>query len=100
VVNIAKYYHHKTVYVGGKEDNIYNNIYKGLDIIKATNYKLKDLIIPLRPARVKISVKKGRSFNRKRLFSYTNALLLPSKRICLSSLFKSKRYLVILNQVY
>jgi hypothetical protein len=45
--------------MGSKEDNIYNNIYKGLDIIKAINYKLKDLIIPLRPARVKISVKKG-----------------------------------------
>jgi ACT domain-containing protein len=57
VVNIAKYYHHKTVYVGGKEDNIYNNVRKGLDIIRATNYKLKDLIMPLRPAGVKISVR-------------------------------------------
>jgi hypothetical protein len=45
VVNIAKYYYHKTVYMGGKENNIYNNIYKELDIIKAINYKLKDLII-------------------------------------------------------
>jgi hypothetical protein len=59
VVNIARYYYYETVYVGGKEDNIYNNIYKKLDIIKAINYKLKDLIIPLRSARVKISVKKG-----------------------------------------
>jgi hypothetical protein len=59
VVNIAKYYHHKTVYIGGKEDNICNNIYKKLDITRAINYKLEDLIIPLRPARVKISIKKG-----------------------------------------
>jgi hypothetical protein len=59
VVNIARYYHHETVYVGGKEDNIYNNICKGLDIIKAINYKLEDLIIPLRLAGVKISVRKG-----------------------------------------
>ena len=56
---MAKYYYHKTVYMGGKEDNIYNNIYKGLDITRATNYKLKDLIIPPRPAKVKISVRKG-----------------------------------------
>ena len=100
MVNIAKYYHHEIVYMGGKEDNIYNNIRKGLDIIKVTNYKLKDLIIPLRLARVKISIKKGRSFSKKRLSSYTNTLLPPSKHICLGSLFKSRRRLATLNQVY
>ena len=57
VVNMARYYYHKIVYIGGKEDNIYNNIYKGLDIIRAINYKLEDLIMPLRPARVKISIR-------------------------------------------
>jgi hypothetical protein len=97
VVNIARYYHHKTVYVGGKEDNIYNNICKGLDIIKVINYKLKDLIIPLRLARVKISIKKGQSFSKKRSFSYTNALLLPSKCMCLGSPLKSRRRLTTLN---
>ena len=65
MVNIARYYYHKIVYIGGKEDNIYNNIYKGLDIIKAVNYKLKDLIILLRLAKVKISIKKGQSSNKK-----------------------------------
>ena len=59
VVNIARYYYHKTVYIGGKENNICNNIHKGLNIIKAINYKLKDLIMPPRPAKVKISVRKG-----------------------------------------
>ena len=57
VVNIARYYYHKIVYMGGKEDNIYNNVRKGLDIIRATNYKLEDLIMHLRPARVKISIR-------------------------------------------
>jgi len=57
VVNVARYYHHKTVYIGGKEDNIYNNVRKGLDIIRATNYKLEDLIIPLRLAGAKISIR-------------------------------------------
>jgi len=59
VVNIARYYYHKTVYIGGKEDNIYNNVHKGLDITRAINYKLEDLIMPLKLARVKISIKKG-----------------------------------------
>ena len=59
VVNIARYYYYEIVYIGGKENNIYNNIRKGLDIIRATNYKLKDLIMPLRPAGVKISIRKG-----------------------------------------
>ena len=59
MVNIARYYHYETVYVGGKEDNICNNVYKGLDIIKVTNYKPEDLIIPLRLIRVKISIRKG-----------------------------------------
>ena len=59
VVNMAKYYYHKTVYMGGKEDNIYNNIHKGLNIIKAINYKLEDLIMPLRLTKVKISIWKG-----------------------------------------
>jgi len=97
VVNITRYYHHETVYVGGKEDNICNNIRKGLDIIRAINYKLEDLIMPLKPARVKISIRKGRSFSRKRLSSYTNALLPPSKRMCLGSLPKGGRRLVTLN---
>ena len=57
MVNIARYYYYKIVYVGSKEDNIYNNVYKGLNITRATNYKLKDLIMPLRLARVKINIK-------------------------------------------
>ncbi|XTI87656.1 hypothetical protein V2W45_1468173 [Cenococcum geophilum] len=48
VVNVARYYYHETVYIGGKEDNIYNN----------------GLMMPLRPAGVKI--RKGRSSSRKR----------------------------------
>ena len=57
MVNVARYYYYKIVYIGGKEDNIYNNVYKGLDIIRAINYKLEDLIMPLRLTRVKISVR-------------------------------------------
>ena len=97
VVNIARYYYYEIVCVGGKENNIYNNVYKGLDIIKATNYKLEDLIMPLRLAKVKISVKKGQSSSKKRSSSYINALLLPNKRVYLGSLPKGGRRLVTLN---
>jgi Fungal protein kinase len=54
VVNMARYYHYKIVYIGGKEDDICNNIRKGLDITRATNYKLEDLMMYPRPAGVKI----------------------------------------------
>ena len=94
---MARYYYHKTVYIGGKEDNICNNIRKGLNIIKATNYKLEDLIISLKLARVKISIRKGQSSSRKRLSSYTNALLPLSKRIYLGSPPKGERRLITLN---
>jgi hypothetical protein len=83
--------------MGGKEDNIYNNVYKGLDIIRATNYKLENLIISLRPAGVKISIRKGRSSSRKRSSSYTNALLPPRKRIYLGSPPKGGRRPITLN---
>ena len=59
VVNIAKYYYHEIVYIGSKEDNIYNNVHKGLDIIKVINYKPKDLIIYPRQAGVKINIRTG-----------------------------------------
>jgi hypothetical protein len=97
VVNIAKYYYYKIVYIGSKQDNICNNVYKGLDIIRATNYKPEDLIMPLRPVGVKISIRKGRSSSRKRLSSYTNALLPPSKRIYLGSPPKGGRRPITLN---
>jgi len=95
VVNIARYYYYKIVYIGSKEDNIYNNVRNGLDIIRAINYKLENLIMPLRPAGVKI--RKGRSSSRKRSSSYTNALLPPSKRIYLGSPPKGGRRPITLN---
>jgi len=48
---VARYYHYKTIRVDRQNNNIYN-IYKGLDIIKVVNYKLKGLIMPLRPAKI------------------------------------------------
>ncbi|KAF3768433.1 hypothetical protein M406DRAFT_286387 [Cryphonectria parasitica EP155] len=39
VVNMARYYHHEIVQVGGTNDTIRSNVRKGLDITKASNYK-------------------------------------------------------------
>ena len=58
VVNIARHYYYKTIYIGGQDNNIFN-IYKGLDITKAINYKLKGLIMPLKLAKVQGSIRKG-----------------------------------------
>jgi hypothetical protein len=36
-MNVARYYHHETARVGGREDDVNENIRKGLDITKASN---------------------------------------------------------------
>jgi len=51
VINVARYYYHGTVCIGGQDNNIFN-IRKGLDITKATNYKPESLMVPLSVARV------------------------------------------------
>ena len=58
MINMARYYYHRTVYIGGQDNNIFN-IHKGLDITKAINYKPKSLIVPLSVARVQSSIRKG-----------------------------------------
>ena len=39
VINMARYYHHETVQVGGIDDDIRSSVRRGLDITKASNYK-------------------------------------------------------------
>lgn len=39
VVNIARYYHHETVRIGGHNNDIHENVRKGLDITKAANHR-------------------------------------------------------------
>ena len=58
VINIARYYYYRTIYIGGQNNNIFN-ICKGLDITKAINHKPKSLIVPLSVARVQGSIRKG-----------------------------------------
>jgi hypothetical protein len=46
VRNAARYFHHKMISVGHRDDDIRANIRKGLDIRNATNYKLEKPIPP------------------------------------------------------
>lgn len=39
VVNMARYYHHENVQIGGVDDDIQSNVRKGLDVITAENYR-------------------------------------------------------------
>ncbi|XTI85760.1 hypothetical protein V2W45_1466592 [Cenococcum geophilum] len=78
LVNVARYYHHKIIRVGGQDNNIFNI---------PTNYKPEGLIMPLRLAGVQGSIRKGQSSSRKRSSSYS-APLPPGKRLCLTSLTK------------
>jgi hypothetical protein len=47
VVNVARYYRHETVRVGGQDDDIRGNVRRGLDITKAAHYRAPlELLIP------------------------------------------------------
>jgi hypothetical protein len=87
VMNVARYFHHETVRVGGQDDDIRANVRKGLDITKATNYKPeKPIPLPSTTGR-RASRRDGNSSaaGRKRSSSCTRMPLPPSKRTCSSS---------------
>ncbi|CAH0051592.1 unnamed protein product [Clonostachys solani] len=85
VTNVARYYHYETVRVRGANNDIQQNIRKGLDVTEAANY---------RPGRAKLQSstnvsisRKGRSTSAgvKRPSSDADATLPPIKRSCLTS---------------
>ncbi|KAF2022813.1 hypothetical protein EK21DRAFT_105609 [Setomelanomma holmii] len=87
VKNVARYFHHETVRVGGQDDDIRANVRKGLDITKATNYKPEKQMPPPSTTGRRASRKDGSSSiaGRKRSSSCTRMALPPSKRTCSSS---------------
>ncbi|KAI1382501.1 uncharacterized protein F4822DRAFT_443919 [Hypoxylon trugodes] len=46
VYNVAQYYYHKTIHINNSVNNIQLDIRKGLDITKASNYKVQSLNTP------------------------------------------------------
>ncbi len=105
VVNVARYYHHETVHVGGSEDDINGNVRKGLDIMKASNAfqiasasKVEGKMLP--PSKSKsLQRSRSRSITRKRSSSSLNAPLPSSKRTCSSSPHKQGGSQTKLNRV-
>ncbi|OCL07127.1 hypothetical protein AOQ84DRAFT_398643 [Glonium stellatum] len=91
VVNVARYYHYETVRVGGLNDDI-ENVRRGLDIAKATNYKPESSMPPPSTTGRRIS-RQSRSSNiaGQKRSSDTPLPPPPSKRTCSSSSTKSGR---------
>jgi len=84
VVNVARYFHHQTVRVGGQDDEICKNVRKGLDIMQATNYKPEKPMPP--PSTSGRRASQGDANNsvagQKRSTSSTPMTLPPRKRTC------------------
>ncbi|KAH6628305.1 hypothetical protein F5144DRAFT_303988 [Chaetomium tenue] len=81
VKNVARYFHHETVFVRGKVDDI-SNLRGGMDVTKAENYRSE---LPPKTG------DKGRSSGLKRTSSEAGATLPPSKRRSAASPTKGSR---------
>jgi hypothetical protein len=109
VVNVARYYHHETVHVGGSEDDVNGNVRKGLDILKASNAfrivsasNAEGKMLPPSTSGTSIGSlqrSRSRSTARKRSSSSLNAPLPSSKRTCSSSPHKQGESQTKLNRV-
>lgn len=103
VVNVARYYYHETVQVGGTTDDIRGNVRKGLDMTQATNYRPKRSQ-PSSIANDTVDTgRMGRSTSitgRKRSSSRAGATLPPSKRNCSSSPSIGEHGRVLQNRVH
>lgn len=103
VVNVARYYYHETVQVGGKVDDIRGNVRRGLDVTQATNYRpthsetSSAVNDTAGPTRMRCSTDKA---GRKRSSSYTVATPTPSKRTCSSSLTKGGHDHIVQNRIH
>lgn len=94
VINVARYYHHETVQVGGQNDDVGKNVRKGLCITRATNYDARKLITTSDTPALHRDALKSRNTNtagQKRSSSYADISLPPtSKRTCSSPLKKDR----------
>ncbi|PHH58539.1 hypothetical protein CDD81_5432 [Ophiocordyceps australis] len=83
VLNVARYYHHETVQIYGKDDDIRGGVRGGLDVTRATNYR-PGRLKPL-PKMTSGPSRQGRSSSvagQKRTSSQTGAPLPSNKRSC------------------
>ncbi|KAG8407789.1 hypothetical protein J3459_022550 [Metarhizium acridum] len=90
VTNVARYYHHETVRIRRIDDDIQNNVRKGLNVTKATSSEPKRTSLSNVGGTMSRISRKGRSSSSgvKRLSSETDAAMPPSKRSCSASLIE------------
>lgn len=91
VVNVARYYHHETVRVRGRDDDVYNNVRAGMNIRDAENYRAgKSVTPPTNSATASAQgMRQSRSIaKRKRSSNSIDPPLSPSKRPCSTSPIK------------
>ncbi|KAI1505466.1 hypothetical protein F5X99DRAFT_415913 [Biscogniauxia marginata] len=87
VVNVARYYHHETVYVRGQVDDIQHNVRGGMNVTEAGNYRPRRSI-PLPTTIIVTDLRKGQGSSAagtKRPSSQTSAPLPVNKRSCSTS---------------
>ncbi|KAI1826568.1 hypothetical protein F4861DRAFT_496615 [Xylaria intraflava] len=94
VTNVVRYYHHETVRIRAKDDDVQANIRKGLDITKASNYRIDcaqslaveaGIFVEIGKAVEAVeAVSRGNS-SLKRPSDQTDVLVPPSKRSRLGS---------------
>ncbi|OAL30160.1 hypothetical protein AYO20_08876 [Fonsecaea nubica] len=90
VANVARYYHHETVQVGNKDDDIWGNVRGQLDVTTATNYPLRpessmpppSITAARGSSRGRSKSTGGRAAGKKRSSSQILAVLPSSKRAC------------------
>ncbi|KAI8710295.1 Non-specific serine/threonine protein kinase [Fusarium sp. LHS14.1] len=99
VVNVARYYHHETVQIHGEDDDIRNNVRRGLDITQAANYHPGR---PMRRSNVAPGTSRGdrgrASASRKRSSGQIGAPLPSSKRSC--SVSPTKAASIVSNRIH
>lgn len=97
VRNVARYYHHETIFVNGNVDDIHHGIRKGLDITKASNYRSQH--IGLHQDLGPHSISNDSATSQKRSSSQISASLPPSKRPRSESSIETN-YSTLLNRVH
>ena len=102
VINVARYYYHETVHAHGKVDDVRDNIRRGLDVSKVTNYRLirPETLPTASPAEMARMDRFTSSVGCKRSSSLAGATLPASKRTCSSSTSKDGHDHPLQNRVH
>ncbi|KAG6042678.1 hypothetical protein E4U39_005571 [Claviceps sp. Clav50 group G5] len=87
VVNVARYYHHETVTIGGMIDDVRNCVRRGLDITPASNYQQRLSHDSSGPTSKELPTRQTSTrTSTKRRFDQRGSSLPPSKKTCARSL--------------